>query len=428
MKTPLEASDSECSPLDVACKAKNRIGDVVGDVGGAVAGNAIDKFATAVSEAVGETIKALATSWTDVDSVNLSQSASVDAIQNSLWWYMGAVAVLAVIVAGAKMAMEMRAQPLRDLFRSLGTLVLVTSAGVITVSLFVQGGDQFSSWMIAESGGEGFNKRMTKLLGGVGSSGGLGALLVIVIGLMTVIAGLVQMALMVFRDAILIVLVGVWPLSAAAINTTSGRQWFTRITGWIVAFVLFKPAAAIIYGAAFTMFGNEKGLRGALVGCAMMLMAVFALPALMRLAVPMVGAMGGGGGGAGGALAGVAAAGAMSGGGRGPSGAMPMPALSGGGSMASSPSGSASSGGGSLMSGGGGGGGGASSGMKPAAMGGGAGGGAAGGAAAGGGAAAAGPAGAIAAAADTVKGTAAAMKQQIQDVASEGESGPSGSQ
>ncbi len=314
-----------CSIKDPLSCPGDIIGGAVGNAASNVAGSAIDKLASAIGDAVADTIKQLATVWTKAPSVNVETSSTVQNTQASLWWFMALVAVVSVIIAGGRMAVEMRAQPLKELVQSLATLILVTGCGILAVQLCLDAGDGFSGWVLSDAGGAGFSRRLGALMSDVSGSG-LGAFLVIIIGFFSVLAGLVQLVLIVFRDAILILLLGVWPLAAAATNTSWGRQWFQRISGWIVAFVLYKPAAALVYAASFEAFGNEKGLRGALVGCAMMILSVFALPALMRLCVPMIGGMGGAA--AGGAAAGAAlgAASTMSRGG--PSGAISAPPAS----------------------------------------------------------------------------------------------------
>ena len=52
-------------------------------------------------------------------------------LQAGLWWYMGALAVLSVIIGGARMAWEQRAEPGRDTLKSLLTLIVVAGAGVV---------------------------------------------------------------------------------------------------------------------------------------------------------------------------------------------------------------------------------------------------------------------------------------------------------
>lgn len=68
---------------------------------------------------------------------------------------------------------------------------------------------------------------------------------------------------------------------------------------WTIAFILYKPAAAIVYAIAFRMTGTDlfksdgTGLFQIVTGLALMLIALVALPALMRFLVPAVASVGG---------------------------------------------------------------------------------------------------------------------------------------
>lgn len=102
--------------------------------------------------------------------------------------------------------------------------------------------------------------------------------------------------------------------TAAFTNTELGRQWFQKAMGWTIAFILYKPAAAIVYAVAFQLMGSFSGtgaLIGSITGFALMIVALLALPALMRFVTPMVGAVASGSGG-GAAAAGAMATGAVS--------------------------------------------------------------------------------------------------------------------
>lgn len=299
------------------------IGSVVGSAANSVANSAIDKFAEAVSHAVGESVKGVATIWTQVPTVGLGSGETASKLQDNLWWYMGFAAVLSVLIAGGRMAWEARAEPLRELGKSLITLVVVSGAGLAVLRLAVDAGDAFSVWMIGKSGGESFDKKMTAMLAAVTVAGGpVGAIIIIVVGLILVVASLAQIVLMIARSGILVLLAGILPLSASATNTEWGRQWFQKTIGWMIAFVLYKPAAAIVYAAAFELFGDSKDLVGALTGMTMMILAIATLPALMKLCVPLVGGLAGGGGGGGAMMAAGMASGQMGGG---PSGAKDVP-------------------------------------------------------------------------------------------------------
>jgi hypothetical protein len=74
----------------------------------------------------------------------------------------------------------------------------------------------------------------------------------------------------------------VLPLAAAGMLTPATRRWFPRVTGWMLALIFYKPAAATVYATAFTMIGTGKDPRTVLMGFAMVFLSLLALPVLMR--------------------------------------------------------------------------------------------------------------------------------------------------
>jgi len=108
---------------------------------------------------------------------------------------------------------------------------------------------------------------------------------------------------MIVRGGLLVVLAGVLPITASFTNTQMGRQWFQKAIGWTLAFILYKPAAALIYAAAFRLTGSDAfgangvGIVSILTGIGLMILALFALPALLRFVAPMTSAAIGGGSG-----------------------------------------------------------------------------------------------------------------------------------
>lgn len=263
-------------------------------------------------------------------------------LQSGLWWYMGAAAVVSVIVGAARMAWEQRAEPGRETVKSLLTLVVVAGAGVTIVGLLVAAADSFAVWIIngalecdVTTDSACFGENMLTLLALTTNpaAGGLGALLIIILGLIAILAAVFQIVLMVARGGMLVILTGILPLAASFTNTEMGKGWFKKCVGWLVAFILYKPAAAIVYAAAFQLVGTDvfsddgTGLLAVLTGLMLMIIALFAMPALMRFVTPMVGALAGGAGG--GAMA-VGALAAL------PSGAAAVGRLAAGGGSASS--------------------------------------------------------------------------------------------
>lgn len=242
-------------------------------------------------------------------------------LQSALWYYTGAFAVLSVILGGIRMLWEQRAEPGKDTVRSLLTLVVVAGAGVTITAVLVAAADGFSIWLIDKSldcsvaeDGACFGRSVTTLLA-FGGGSGLGAILIILLGLIAIFAAITQIILMIARGGMLVILSGILPLAASITNTESGKTWFKKCIAWLAAFILYKPAAAIIYATAFYLTGTDvfkddgTGLLSILTGMILMVLALFAMPALMRFVTPMVGAMAAGGAGMGAAaMAGGAAA------------------------------------------------------------------------------------------------------------------------
>ncbi len=187
-------------------------------------------------------------------------------LQSSLWWYMGAAAVVSVIIGGVRMVWEQRAEPGKETIKSLLTLIVIAGSGVTIVGLLVSAFDSFSVWILngalscdvgADSACFGENIANLLALTTNPNTGGLGALLIIILGIIAILATAAQIVLMIARGGMLVILTGILPLSASATNTEMGKSWFKKNVGWLVAFILYKPAAAIVYAAAFQLVGTN---------------------------------------------------------------------------------------------------------------------------------------------------------------------------
>ncbi|MDF2050769.1 hypothetical protein [Arthrobacter sp. Cr_A7] len=303
---------ADCKWGDISCGFGNALSDLADD--------AIGNMAKAIMEGMSQMVTTLSTFWVSMPTVNLASedgstpSSVVAAVNNELLPWTLTLAVLAVILGGIRMIWEQRGAPLKDLLRSLLTLTLVSGLGLGVISILVIAADAFSVAIIERStDGKGFAESMSIFLTPLQTD--VGVFILIILGLVGLIASLVQIVLMVVRSGMLVILAGILPTTAAFTNTEMGRQWFQKAVGWTIAFILYKPAAAIVYSVAFLLMGNttgQDGLVGSISGFTLMIVALFALPALMRFVTPMVGAVASGSGAAAGAAVGALATGAVS--------------------------------------------------------------------------------------------------------------------
>ncbi|MFF1253798.1 hypothetical protein ACFVYC_15045 [Pseudarthrobacter sp. NPDC058329] len=243
----------------------------------------------------------------------MTASPVVGFLNSELSYWTLTLAVLSVILGGTRMIWEQRGAPLKDLLRSLLTLTLVAGLGLGVISILVMAADAFSAAIIERStDGRGFAEAFTAIAVIHQSDA---VFILIILGLIGLLTSLVQIVLMVVRGGMLVILAGILPTTAAFTNTEMGRQWFQKAVGWTIAFILYKPAAAIVYASAFKLMDSsteKDALLGSITGLALMVVAVFALPALMRFVTPMVGAVASGSGGGAAAAAGAMATGAVS--------------------------------------------------------------------------------------------------------------------
>ena len=308
--------------LDPACAVGSLAGSAAGAAAGTVASDALSSIASAISSGVAWVTANSVSWWVKLPSPDLAAEPAVNSLQQWMLPIAAAVAVFGVIVAGAKMALTRKANPLIDVGSGLATIAATSAVGVLLPTLLLKAGDAWSNWVLQASTGGQFGARLTDLL----SMTGLEApAVVVVLGIVAIILSALQALLMLFRQGALVVLAGALPLAAAGTLTPATRPWFKKVTGWMMALIFYKPSAAAVYAAAFTMAGTGKNLTTILAGLAMIALSLVALPALMRFFTWTTGQVGesSGGGFMQTALSSVTAVGAMRGysGGLGGSGA-----------------------------------------------------------------------------------------------------------
>ncbi|WP_433496775.1 hypothetical protein ACQP1K_17470 [Sphaerimonospora sp. CA-214678] len=287
---------------------------LVGQMAAGAANGVLGEIAKAIQDGVTWVIGNTVSWWVKIPSPDLATESAVDRMRQWTLPIAVAVAVLGVISSGAKMALSRKASPLADVGSGLMVMAATSTIGVLIASLLVKAGDAWSDWILNASTHGDFGERLTKVL----TLGAAAPGVVIVLGVIAILAGVVQAVLMLFREAALVILAGLLPLAAAGSMTTLTKPWFRKLTGWMLALICYKPAAAAVYATTFTMLGNGKDARTIVMGFAMMVLSLVALPVLMKFFTWTTGSLAtvsGGGGLLGASIAGAVAVGTFRGGG-----------------------------------------------------------------------------------------------------------------
>ena len=100
-----------------------------------------------------------------------------------------------------------------------------------------------------------------------------------------VLVVIVQWCIMIFVAIATPVLLMYWPV-AEGITFAAGGRGFSRVSKWLLAFILFKPTVAVLYGFAFQELKGGDGIGGIVTAVCIIAMAPFALPALLKIVNP----------------------------------------------------------------------------------------------------------------------------------------------
>ncbi|WP_405493425.1 hypothetical protein [Nocardia sp. NBC_00511] len=315
-----------------ACKAGN-VATHPGDAATAVRDKAWDstfgKVVDSLMNGLGEALLLALTFWMKIPNDRVSDAGTLFTKIND-YTYQAQILLLmvSVILSGMRLAQARRGAAVSEATESFWMFARVVFSSWMLGAVIVaatQASDKFSEWIINDST-NGNAKNIAELMVKTSKLQAFSPGLVLIIAIVGLLGALAQIVLAIVRQGLLVVAAGVLPLAAAASGTSTGRSSYGKLLGWIIAFMLYKPVAAIVYMIAFTTAGNTDDLSGTvnlpdadeaqrmLVAIVLLCSVAFVLPALMRLVTPAVAIVGSGGSGLAattGTLVGIAALGAV---------------------------------------------------------------------------------------------------------------------
>lgn len=299
------------------CKAKEKVGEGIEDF----ANDQVAKAAQSLSDAAAAMMKWLNTWWMEAPKPDMD-AEPINQVIGDLTWYTGVFAIVGLFFALGKMVYTQDFKSLLGGVQPIINLIIVTACYATGISLLLTAGDELSSWLLDRAADAGRTEGDISALAVVTTYGGtLGTGGWLIFALIELLGSIMNFGFMLFRNIILPVLMVFLPTLAAASGTETGKEAFNKANGYLIAFICFKPVAAVIYALglwfmntpAISGFGTGDGkvedLSAAVVnvctGIGIMILAALALPALIKFVVP-VAARGAGGFSGGAALAGTA--------------------------------------------------------------------------------------------------------------------------
>lgn len=224
-------------------------------------------------------------------------------------------ALVGVLLAGAGLMVNQDAQRLVHLGKAFASGVLVSVCLAGAVNLFQNTFDTWSAQLMktaSELTETAWHANMLPAEQFFNLDAGLAFLLTVI----TWLCGLVNKVFAYFRAGVLPLIVGVAPVYAVLGWTQTGKQGFGKLMGWLVAFLLYKPVAALVMatGSAIWVTGSD-GDDSVAITITLQVATIVLLPAMVKLLAPVVASAVSGGSVLPSLLGGMAGAGIMVGGG-----------------------------------------------------------------------------------------------------------------
>ncbi|GAA3238090.1 hypothetical protein GCM10017691_37840 [Pseudonocardia petroleophila] len=291
-----QAPSQECGTFDLGCQA------------GAAIESAFEGIVAEVARSTAELVVTTATWWVETESVDPLDPAVV-AAQGMTRDLVLIMLVGGVLVQSIRLILSRKGEPLVMVATGLLRYAVVSALGLVTLQGALRAGDVVASRLL-DGAASNFALLMRDVL-----LEGDSTFLVLLVSLIAAVLSLVQWVLMAMRQAGLLVLAAMLPLAASGSLTHSTRGWLDRLLVWLIAMVAYKPAAAFVYYIGFSYLSSpsasdDGNVATMITGIMVLLLAVIAMPVLLKF-FSWTGTQIGGGGGAGSGFLGAAGAVAM---------------------------------------------------------------------------------------------------------------------
>lgn len=260
-----------------------------------IKGSVLEPWVEDVKHGVADSLKTMITFWVsipdpNVGDVNGAQAEVISFLRNQLTWFGAVIMCFIIAFQCARMMWEQRGAPAKLVSQMIAiyfTVALIsvpaTAAGLLIT------GEIAARILEASTIGTSFSDNLFSLFNNeIGFTSSVLLLILLIAGMLI---ACLQCVLMIGRGGALFVILGILLAEAPASGTDSGKESVRITIGWIIALVVYKLVSAAIYGVGFRFLGTDtaasgNGLLQIFYGLTLLIMAVFSLPALLRVCAP----------------------------------------------------------------------------------------------------------------------------------------------
>ncbi|MFI9644108.1 hypothetical protein ACIG87_29330 [Micromonospora sp. NPDC051925] len=211
-------------------------------------------------------------------------------ISDQIEWVVTYLAIGSVLFAAAKMALDRRGEAGRVAIQGFLRVILVAGAGTTVAANAVKISDDYSDHLYQSAA-----LNLVKSVPCIGLGTTMEAFLLLFLAFLLLLSAIVHVLMLYIRLGVVTMLLGTLPMAAAASMTNWGTGWWRKHIGWLIAWLIYKPAVGLIMfsGSAMITEGNRTSLvHMRIAGVGVLLLSAIAMPALLKIIVPATAALG----------------------------------------------------------------------------------------------------------------------------------------
>ncbi|STX33385.1 hypothetical protein [Kocuria rosea] len=241
--------------------------------------------------------------WLNIGAPEMGAGSATERVQMATTTFVGVAGIIGTAFAVLRIARDHNRESAENLVMGLIRTVVVSGLAVSTVALSLAVTDEVAPWLVDTIAGNAARDGLGQSMDLDAVAGSKMALttagILIVLAPFAILGSILNAALVIFSYGVAGALCGLLPIFAAASTTERGRKSFDKAVGWLIAVILFKPVAAVLYGFGLALMNGIRGTGDGevanhvitlLTGTVIIFMACLSMPALARVMVPAVSA------------------------------------------------------------------------------------------------------------------------------------------
>jgi hypothetical protein len=271
---------AECGTLDLWCKTQNSVSGAVGNV----VQSAFEKMCQEFAAAGAAVLDAVAKSFLATSTIDLRE-AGIDRVFATTATIGAGVALLLLFVQVIRTALTMRGEHLATGIAGVFKAGLAIATVATVAGLLLAVADELSLLVMEQTvgGREAFTDRFARAAAYTGVTGpGVPVAMMLIYGLVAVVVGIVLFAEMLFRHALVVVIVAVSPIAAAGMVAGASAPWWRKLVTAGLQLIFLEPLIVLIFGVSFAVAGNSNDVLGVLAGLTTLAIAAAAWPLLAK--------------------------------------------------------------------------------------------------------------------------------------------------